>query len=100
MRGKYNLRDWELTKWQREFESYFHLMDSNPRNKFDLTQEDLSPANVCQILQSMGWVQDNFHAEGWDQFTWYDYKHYAYSFGITLYYCGYTFEMILKRTDV
>ena len=99
MRGKYQLRDWELSKWSLELAKIIDRLTRNKLHEEDLTQHDVCPANIVEILNKLGWEDDEQEDNGWQHDTWIYFSHPNHNFGITLYYEGYTFEMKLFRTD-
>lgn len=96
MRGNYSLSDCEISIWKPIFEEKIQKIINEEINSWKLTNEDLSPANIDWLLTKyMGYNQDSFDANGWQQDTWYNYS--KNDIKLCLYYCGFTFEMELYK---
>lgn len=95
MRGQWNLREWEVDFWTSFFKKKIAELEAGYITKVDLTNEDLCPENVIDVLLAMGYQDDNVDTNGWEQDTWIYFFHEETNKGLTLFYCGRTFEMNL-----
>ena len=101
MRGRYILLPYEQEMWKQELSLVITRLSHNQRDTEDLTNRDLSPANARDVLELLGWEESRDRDEnGWEQDTWYYFKHPDFDFELTLYYTGYTFSMELYRSDI
>lgn len=99
MRGRYNLMDWEIQKWKYKITTEIGRLARDGTYEADLTSWDICPANVCQILELLGWEEDNFDKNGWQCDVWYTYCHQDYPFKLVLFYQGFIFEMKLYAVE-
>lgn len=100
MRGKYHITDWEEMKWKLALQQIIVQLVQNKQHQEDLTNYDVCPANIVSVLEMMGWESDEQEENGWQNDTWIALAHPDYNFCLILYYCGYTFEMKLYRSDI
>lgn len=61
---------------------------------------NISPFEVNEALKDLGWNKKSFDQAGWQGDTWIKYNHPNYLFELVLFYCGYTFEILLYRSDI
>ena len=99
MRGRYQMMDWELEKWVQQLTVAIAELTRDKSKAIDFTNDDVCPANIEKTLEKMGWEWDDINTNGWENDTWIYFSHNDYDFGLTLFYCGYTFEMNLYRSD-
>ena len=99
MRGKWNMMDWEMTKWKQELSSAIIKISQNEVYEEDFTNLDVCPANLIDALRDMGWNYDESEDNVSQNDHWIYFSHYNYDFILVLYYCGYTFELKLYRAD-
>lgn len=99
MRGNVSLRPWEKSKWTKVFTTVINKLSNDKNDRTDLTDFDLCPSNVIDILELLGWEQSDFDSNGWEQDTWYNFAHPDYDFELGFFYCGYTFRMYLYRKE-
>lgn len=99
MRGKYHMMDWEEKKWMQRLTVAIAELVQNKSKQIDFTNDDVCPANIVKVLEKMGWEWDEQDDNGWQNDCWIYFSHYDYDFVLILYYCGYTFEMNLYRSD-
>lgn len=98
MRGTYRMRDWEIAKYSAILSREVERMKVLPSHRRSFVEENVCPANIIQTLEALGWERIDFESNGWEQDTWYYFAHQDYDFEITLFYCGYTFNIELYRT--
>lgn len=99
MRGKYRMMDWEVLKWTQVVSAAIHKMTQNQSYQEDFTNEDVCPANISTVLENLGWEHYDSDENGWENDTWWYYRHDDYDFHLVMYYEGYTFTFQLNRTD-
>lgn len=99
MRGKYQMRDWEIAKYNAIVSREIERIKVLPSHRRSFVEENVCPANITQILETLGWEEVDFESNGWEQDTWYYFSHPDYDFQLTLFYCGYTFDIALYRTE-
>lgn len=97
MRGEYNLTEQEVKDWLPRFEARIDRMRRGVvEDNWILTNENLSPANVCDLLEGLGYEEsEDPEHNGWQCDTWYSYKHPETRVQLIVFYCGYTFELKL-----
>lgn len=62
------------------------------------TLPEMSPHKVIEVLESLGWVQDDdWDSNGWEQDTWYHLSHPDKKYRLTLFYCGFYGDIHLGR---
>ena len=98
MRGKWQMRDWEKDFWKSALEKRIAELKTGIVDTIDLTDEDLCPENVIDTLEILGYEYDDVDMNGWEQDTWITFTN-AENHGVTLFYCGRTFEMKLYLTE-
>ena len=64
----------------------------------DLTLLKVTPSDVDEILQLLGYNRDAFDANGWEQDAWYYYSKDGIE-GLCLYYCGFYGNMNLSLVE-
>lgn len=90
------MRGWEMDFYLTFFERKIKELKAGYIEKIDLTNENLCPQNVIDVLCNMGYEDEDYDTNGWEQDTW------IYFFGededdkLMLFYCGRTFEMNLS----
>lgn len=99
MRGTHSMREWEIPKYEAILSREIERMKVLPSHRRSFVEENVCPANIIQTLEALGWERIDFESNGWEQDTWYYFVHQDYDFGITLFYCGYTFKIELYRTE-
>lgn len=99
MRGTHRMRDWEIAKYSAIVSREIERIKVLPSHRRSFVEENVCPANIIQTLEALGWEQVDFESNGWEQDTWYYFSHQDYNFQITLFYCGYTFNIELYRTE-
>ncbi|MBQ8243177.1 MAG: hypothetical protein IJZ40_06880 [Bacteroidaceae bacterium] len=94
------MMDWEESKWTLVLKQIIVQLSQDKSHQEDLTNYDVCPSNIVDVLRKMGWEDDEQEENGWQQDTWIYFSHPDYEFGLTLYYEGYTFEMKIFRSDI
>ena len=59
-----------------------------------------SPAELDTLLREEGWERLDFDTNGWQQDTWYHYKHLNYDFKLVMEYSGFYGDLKLYREDI
>lgn len=113
MRGTCRLTEKEKEKYIPIFTKMVNLLLAEKENEltYNLERLDLSPANVKNILNLLGWERYNFKKYGWEQhdvfkghdeedfsYSYLFFKHTDYKRTVILYYCGFTSAMNLTAT--
>lgn len=96
MKGCYNLKDWEMVKWLPHFESIIESFKEDRTLEYDFSREDLSPSNIKDILDKLGWNHVDFDINGWEADSWWYFEYKDYDFQIVMFYCGFTFVLNLS----
>lgn len=99
MRGTHCMREWEIAKYNAIVSREIERIKVLPVYRCSFVEENVCPANIIQALENLGWEKVDFESNGWEQDTWYYFSHPDYDFQITLFYCGYTFDIKLYRTE-
>ena len=99
MRGKYNMMDWELDKWKHTLALLITKWANDVSHQEDFTNLDICPANIETALEALGWEHDEQDENGWQNDCWIYMSNPDYDFRIIIYYCGYTFELKVYRSD-
>ena len=100
MRGKWNMMDWEMTKWKQVLSAAIAKLSQNELYEEDFTNLDVCPANLIDALRDMGWNDDESEDNGWQGDSWIYFYHCDYDFILVLYCCAHTFELKLYRADI
>ena len=58
-----------------------------------------SPADICDMLEELGWYFDEYESNGWEQDTWIPFYKENGTGGITLSYSGFYWTMTLRKTE-
>ena len=99
MRGMYHMRDWEIAKYKSIIFREIERIKVLPSYRRSFVEENVCPANIIQTLEALGWERVDFDSNGWEQDTWYCFSHPDYDFQLILFYCGYTYDIELYRTE-
>lgn len=96
MRGKWNMRDWEIELWEGLLQKHIDwLKYSRTEDKIDLTEENINPYQVGVIMERLGWHSNEVEMNGWEQDRWEYFSHPDFECRICLFSCGQTFELSL-----
>ena len=99
MRGEWKLRDWEEEYWLHKMGSYIQTLFRG-KNKINLTQEDINPYQVREILEELGWEQnDDTDTNGWEQDMWMRFSNPHYPYRLIVFSCGMTFQLEISLED-
>lgn len=98
MRGQWNLREWEREYLVSLFTKHIDTLKNTLVDKIDLTDEDICPENVIDILEILGYEYDDVDTNGWEQDTWIQFVNQDTGHELTLFYCGRTFKIELYPT--
>ena len=87
---------------RRDIEIMIKQLEKDQRLKINVRSilPDVSPAEVSDILEELGWEFEPYDSNGWEQDTWIPFSHEAYSFCLSLEYSGYYWTMELYRSDI
>lgn len=59
MRGEWKCRAWELDYWGRKLESDIEFAYTHDNETMDYTKYDITPGQIGQVLESLGWEFDH-----------------------------------------
>lgn len=98
MRGQ-----WHLTKFEKKIYPLiikWHIMrlENEIVDKVEFTRMNINPYQLQEMLEDMGYYQDYFETNGWEQDCWAGYKKEGHT-PITIFSCGMTFDLTLYRSD-
>jgi hypothetical protein len=99
MRGSWTLRDWEADYLKTLIANRIADLDNRRADTINLTEEDVCPENIIDVLEMLGYEYDEVDTNGWEQDTWINFIHQETGHGATLFYCGRTFEMKLYLAE-
>lgn len=99
MRGSWTLRDWEADYLKTLIANRITDLDNRRADTINLTEEDVCPENIIDVLEMLGYEYDEVDTNGWEQDTWINFIHQETGHGVTLFYCGRTFEMKLYLAE-
>ncbi len=100
MRGKWNMRDWEIDLWKGVIQKHIdRLKNSITEDEIDLTEENINPYQVGIIMKELGWESDEVEMNGWEQERWEYFSHPDCNYRICLFSCGQTFELSLFYSE-
>lgn len=98
MRGSYSLNTDEKKYWIGIFKEYFKFIHTI--DEIDLSKFDLAPCHVKEILLELGFKEDSWDSNGWEQDTWYYFSDPTNKYpAIAMFYCGYTFELKISERE-
>ena len=92
MRGKWELRDWEMESWKHCFRLYIEALERGTEN-IDLSDKDLNPYQAYQVLENLGWIRMETDCDVGRQETWVFYRHPNHDKELVVFSCGMTFEL-------
>ena len=97
MRGTYFLNEAEIAYWKPIFEK--NIKEISERFVYwSFTGLDLGPANIDFMLQNVfNYERVSYDSNGWEQDTWYYYRIPDTDIILMMYYCGFTFDLMLRR---
>ena len=99
MRGKWGLTDEELKYWQANAKGQTEAMQRNEIKIVNLTRGDITPFQVNQVLESLGWKRYNeFHGYEGDRYAYYKHWNDTYR-DIVVYGSILTFELAVFLKD-
>lgn len=97
MRGKWNLTEWERVWWQRELQRIIKERMTYNLDAYNLVSFDISPMQVCEVLESLSWkMVDRDREGGWDVDIWQYFENEDYpEWRICVYSNGMSFDLTL-----
>lgn len=98
MRGQWHLRDWELDLWKRKIEHYILYLERK-KEDIDLSEENINPYQVREVLETLGWEHTDSDSNGWEQDHWMYFRHPNHKITLTVFSSGMTFELKLYISD-
>ena len=95
MRGKWYLSEEELKNWAPRVEADIKELLRTGDDDIDYTETDLNPFQLGEIVESLGWEENEVDRNGWEQDRWAYYSHPDYEDRICIFSCGMTFKLSL-----
>lgn len=101
LKGYEDLSPEEMRAKERELvatrliEAIVDRIQKDPSFEYIFNDRSLSPAEVYDILENLGWEQTMFEDNGWEQDTWYVFSHPDQPQEIRLFYSGFYWNMCL-----
>lgn len=59
----------------------------------------LNPAILVDALREIGYEKGEQYDNGWEHDTWIPFDNHSFLPPVTLYYCGYTFDLTISLTE-
>ena len=100
IRGKYKLNPEEQAEVVALIKNILDALALDQRHTASLTEFDIAPCHIREVMHELGWRDDDFEINGWEGDTWYYFSREDYEYGVTMYYCGYTFSVEMYRSDI
>lgn len=76
MRGSYQMREWEVPHLTKIIEAAVKEVENNPDREFDFTNMDICPSNISDILETLGYEEEDIDENSKD--FWYIFTHSKY----------------------
>ena len=95
MRGEWNLRDWEYEYYSRILLTKIEYAYAHKNEEVSLNAYDLNPQNVSDLLEYMGWSDEDFEHNGWEQDCCQHFYKEGYDTQLTVFSCGMTFKLCI-----
>ena len=93
MRGRWELRDWEMESWKHLFRLYIEGLERGAED-FNLSDKDLNPYQAYRVLGALGWEEIEIDRNGnWEQDIWATFQHPNHERNLIVFSCGMTFEL-------
>ena len=102
MRGNWNLSAGEAAYWQEVITNKLNYLIENKDSidDIDLSQEDISPYQLYNVLEYLGYERDDLETNGWEQDTWARYSNNEERISLCIFSCGMTFELKIMLNRV
>ena len=95
MRGEYHLTPAEYAQWLPQIEADVNAILNDNSEEIDYSTTDLNPFQLGELLEGIGWEEDDVDTNGWQQDRWAFYTHPDRNDKIHIFSCGITFELKL-----
>lgn len=84
------------------FKNVIDYLNMDETYQFEVSEfiPNASPSDIHEFIESLGWTYLEFDSNGWQQDTWYYYKHEDYSFSLVMNYGGFYGGIVLYRADI
>ena len=96
MRGKWHLRAIEKKFYTAVIKIHIKRIEYDITDEVVLNRTRLNPYQLHTILEDLGYEQDFFETNGWEQDCWAEFQKDGCT-PLTVYSCGMTFDLILKK---
>ena len=100
MRGKYTLTNREKNRYTGLLTKILEELNKDQRLTVSLSEEDIAPCHVDNLMKELGWERDDFESNGWQCDCWYYYSRPEVDYTIVMYYEGFTFNLEMHRGDI
>lgn len=100
IRGKYRLAAEEKEQALAIVKGALATLAAIKNKAVSLTEFDISPCHICDMMDELGWSEASFDTNGWEGDTWYYFSHEDYEYQVAMFYCGYTFSVEMYRSDI
>lgn len=100
IRGKYRLSSEEKEQVLVIVKEALTTLAAIKYKAVSLTEFDIAPCHIREAMRELGWCDDDFETNGWEGDTWYYFSHKDYEYQVVIYYCGYTFSIEMRRSDI
>lgn len=76
MKGKIDLKPWEISELIPWFEGGIYALETLERwERLDLNLFNITPDQVIQMLEHLGYEEIDWEHNGWEQDTWFYFSH-------------------------
>lgn len=76
MKGKIDLEPWEISELTPWFEGGIYALETLERwERLDLNLFNITPDQVIQMLEHLGYEETDWEHNGWEQDTWFYFSH-------------------------
>lgn len=97
MRGSWHLTQEEKDKYVPFIKESIKKLKAGEEN-IDLTKTELTPNDVGDILEELGYDRISFETNGWEMDFWIEYGKFEEK-KLIVSGCGMTFDLIMRFTD-
>lgn len=98
MRGEWHLNKIEKVIYTAMIKQCIYKLENDIVCEIDLTHTTLNPNQVGEVLEDLGYYQDYFETNGWEQDCWISFAKDGHP-TLIIYSCGMTFDLILRKED-
>ena len=83
------------------FQNVIEYLNIDKTYQFEVSEvmPNMFPSDVHEFIESLGWTYFESDSNGWEQDTWYYYRHEDYSFVLVMSYSGFYGGIVLYCSD-